>query len=196
MTASYTHLVVSRDDAIKCLLKGGVGILPTDTVYGLVARALDPAAVTRLYALKQRERKPGTLIAADISQLRQLGVLEVPLQHILRYWPGPLSAVLPIDQQFSYLHQGLGDIAMRIVADEDVKAILLHTGPLLTSSANSPGAPGSVNLEEAWNYFQTNVDFYVDGGDRASQPPSTIVKPTTDGTLQLIRQGSVVVDKK
>ncbi len=51
-----------------------MGVLPTDTVYGLVARRLDQAAATRLYRLKKREQKPGTVIAASIDQLVELGI--------------------------------------------------------------------------------------------------------------------------
>lgn len=184
---------ITLDQATLALARGNVGIIPTDTVYGLVAPAHNREAVERLYRLKNRERKPGTLIAASIEQLQVLGVPSELLDRLTAYWPGPLSAVLPISDSFSYLHQGIGDIAMRIVADEDIRHLLVQTGPLMTSSANHPGAPGATTIGEAQDYFQNKVDFYVDGGDLSGRPPSTVVKFRSDGTLKTLRQGAVTV---
>lgn len=184
---------ISLTQAATALQNGNVGVLPTDTVYGLVAQAHNRLAVERLYRLKNRERKPGTLIAASAKQLRELGVPNELLDRLAPYWPGPLSAVLPISDRYSYLHQGLGDIAMRVVANDDIRHLLEQTGPLMTSSANHPGAPGATTMIEAWDYFQDKVDFYVDGGNLADRPPSTIVKFEANDTLKILRQGAVVL---
>lgn len=181
--------IMPISDAIKLLQNGGVGVMPTDTVYGLVAQAKNSAAVERLYKLKDRERKPGTLIAASTEQLKEIGVKSSDLNKVSKWWPGALSAVLDIDHE--YLHQGLGDVAMRVVADPAIRNILTQTGPLMTSSANRPGEPGSVDIEEAINYFSDNVDFYVDGGNLSGKSPSTIVKPAPDGSIVVLRQGAV-----
>lgn len=185
--------VKTYPEAVEALLSSAVGVLPTDTVYGLVTRAHDSTAVARLYKLKQRERKPGTLIAASVKQLQELGVPEEKLLRIAPYWPGALSAVLPVGKEFSYLHQDIGDIAMRVVADTTIRALLEKTGPLLTSSANQPGEPSSVNLDEAWKYFGDSIDFYVDGGDLSGRPASTIVKMNDENKLMIIRQGAVTL---
>src|SRR6185503_2405406 len=66
--------IVSLEQAGELLCGGAVGVLPTDTVYGLVTLATDEVAVARFYALKSREQKPGTLIAANTEQLLALGV--------------------------------------------------------------------------------------------------------------------------
>lgn len=186
-----TPPLISLNQTIRSLRDGHVGVLPTDTVYGLAASAHNRAAVERLYRLKNREQKPGTLIAASIGQLQELGVPDELLDRLKPYWPGPLSAVLPISDSFSYLHQGVGDIAMRIVADEAICHLLEQTGPLMTSSANHPGAPGATTVNEAWDYFHDLVDFYVDGGDLSNRPPSSIVKFRPDGSMKLLRQGAV-----
>lgn len=182
---------ITLNHAASSLVNGRVGVIPTDTVYGLVASAHNQEAVERLYRLKNRERKPGTLIAASIDQLHDLGVSDELLGRLAPYWPGPLSAVLPIGDTFSYLHQGLGDIAMRVVANDDIRQLLEQTGPLMTSSANHPGAPGATTIEEAWDYFHNLVDFYVNGGDLSDRPPSTVVKFRPDNTLEVLRQGAV-----
>ena len=181
--------VLSLNEAIHLLNNGRVGVIPTDTVYGLVARAGDSTAVERLYKLKDREHKPGTLIAASTEQLHNLGVKQSDLDKVSRWWPGALSAVLDIDRQ--YLHQGLGDVAMRVVADPVIRNILEQTGPLMTSSANKPGQPGSTDIKEAIDYFGNLVDFYVDGGSLIGKSPSTIIKPAADGSMVILRQGAV-----
>jgi L-threonylcarbamoyladenylate synthase len=176
---------------IAALNKGAIGVMPTDTVYGVVARAEDKNAVSRLYALKRREQKPGTIIAASVSQLSQLGVPQDQLAQVEKWWPGPLSAVLVMEGN-DYLHQEVGDIAMRVIADPQLQKLLEKTGPLLTSSANQPGEPGATTIREAWDYFGDDVDFYVDGGTITSRVPSTIVKPTATG-LVVLRQGAVKI---
>lgn len=181
--------IVTPEEAAALLIAGKIGVMPTDTVYGLVARAADETAVKRMYALKRREQKPGTLIAADTDQLRSLGVPDAEIAKVAQYWPNPLSAVLPV-QGFDYLHQGIGSLAMRVVADQATRHLLERTGALMTSSANQPGEPPATTVAEAAGYFGDGVDFYVDGGTIADALPSTIIRPTTDG-IDILRQGSV-----
>lgn len=179
------------DNAARILLDGGVGIMPTDTVYGLVARAEDQRAVARLYALKHREHKPGTIIAADTEQLAKLGISKQRLKTIEHLWPNPLSVILVLGQEFAYLDLGVGDIATRVVADTRLQSFLRQTGPLLTTSANHPGKPGAVNILEAQNYFNDQVEFYVDSGDLSGRAPSTIIRLTDSGEIKIIRDGAV-----
>lgn len=187
------NVTVTPTTAITLLNKGGVGVMPTDTVYGLVARAHDPKAVARLYALKQRERKPGSIIAANSDQLLALGVPHASIDKVKQWWPNPLSVVLAVGPQFAYLHQGLGDVAVRVVAPKWLQIVLETTGPLLTSSANTPGHPSSITIQEAKEYFHDQVDFYVDGGDLTpDRLSSTIIKLTDEG-IQILRQGKVKI---
>lgn len=183
-------LTRTTDQAIQLLVSGGVGVVPTDTIYGLAASITDQQAVERLYQLKHRERKPGTLIAADIEQLRNLGVAPELLAIASKWWPNPLSIVLTISSDFSYLHQGVGDIAIRIPADPNIRAMLEQTGPLITSSANQPGEPSSMTLDQAWQYFGDSVDFYVDGGDVSGSLASTIIRLSPSGDIEILRQGA------
>ena len=180
----------TSDRAIQILLQGGVGVLPTDTVYGLVARAADPEAVAKLYELKHREHKPGTVIAASVEQLVELGIDDSILQSVRLFWPGPLSAVLPVGSGLAYLHQGLDSLAVRIPDYPQLTELLRATGPLVTSSANQPGSPVAENLNEAEQYFGETVDFYVDGGDQSGRLPSTIVR-IKQAELELLRDGAM-----
>lgn len=173
-----------------------VGVIPTDTVYGLAARAGDTGAVTRLYRLKQRENKPGTLIAANIDQLVDLGIKRRYLQPVEAYWPGPISVVIPTsDPALEYLHQGKGSLAVRIPDDKELCGLLTHTGPLLTSSANQPGEPPANTIAEAKTYFGDTVNFYGDGGDLSARQPSTIIR-IVDDAIEVLRQGAIEIKEE
>jgi tRNA threonylcarbamoyl adenosine modification protein (Sua5/YciO/YrdC/YwlC family) len=182
----------SLQSAAALIVSGLIGVLPTDTVYGVVAQASDPAAVAKLYALKHRESKPGTLIAANVAQLLALGVDAAELKQVEEWWPGPVSAVLAMRGN-AYLHQNVGDIAMRVAANPAVVQLLELTGPLLTSSANLPSQPPATTIAEAYAYFGDAVDFYVDGGTIANTLPSTIIRPAASG-IEVLRQGSTIIN--
>jgi L-threonylcarbamoyladenylate synthase len=179
----------------KLLQAGAVGVIPTDTVYGLVARAADPSAVARLYELKHRERKPGTLIAGSIEQFEELGLKHRYLKAVEQYWPGPLSVIIPCSEpSLAYLHQGVMSLAVRIPAQSEIAELLQKTGPLITSSANHPGEPTANAVDEARKYFGDTVDFYVDGGDLSDHKPSTIIR-IIDDAIEVIREGAVKIDE-
>jgi tRNA threonylcarbamoyl adenosine modification protein (Sua5/YciO/YrdC/YwlC family) len=158
-----------------------------------VAQAQNPEAVARLYALKSREHKPGTVIAANIDQLTRLGIDRDALQAVRHYWPNPLSIVIDASDDTGYLHQDVGSLAVRMPKDEMLIAILKQTGPLLTSSVNHPSEQPANTLDEAGRYFGDEVDFYVDGGDCSGRPPSTVAR-YADGKLTVLREGAVIID--
>ncbi|HSX00463.1 MAG TPA: L-threonylcarbamoyladenylate synthase [Patescibacteria group bacterium] len=172
---------------------GAVGVLPTDTLYGLSASAGNPEAIKRLYALKNRERKPGTLIAASVEQLIDLGLDELSLRQAAHLWPNSLSIIIPAPEALFYLHQGLNSLPVRIPKDPELLELLAKTGALATSSANHPGSLPANNLAEAQLYFSDRVDFYVDGGDRIDRPPSTVAR-IADGVLEVLRPGAVTIN--
>lgn len=180
-------------DAAKQLqVPGAVGVIPTDTVYGVVARAADEAAVARLYQVKHRDHKPGTIIAANIDQLVELGIKRRYLKAVEQYWPGSVSVEIP--HQVTYLHQGTGRQAFRIPDNADLQALLLQVGPLQTTSANEPGEAPANTIEEAKRTFGDKMDFYVDGGDLSANLPSTIIR-IVDDAVEVVRQGAVHIDQ-
>jgi L-threonylcarbamoyladenylate synthase len=180
--------------AIDILQAGGVGVLPTDTVYGLVARAANPKAVARLYALKHREHKPGTIIAANVEQLVELGIHKRYLTAVQHLWPNPLSIVIPVGEDLTYLHQGLRSLPFRIPADPAFRKLLEASGPLISSSANQPGKPPANTVAEAEAYFGDAADFYVDGGDLSGREPSTVIR-VVDDAIEVLRPGALKIDE-
>ena len=176
-------------EAEDYLNAGKVGILPTDTLYGLVAKASDEGAVKRLYSLKNREQKPGTLIAGSIEQLVELGLKRRYLTAVEVYWPGAVSVVIPTGPILSYLHQGKYSLAVRIPDNSELKNLLQKTGVLVTSSANKPGEPPAKNIIEAKTYFGNTVDFYINGGELIGEP-STVIR-VVDDAVEVLREGKV-----
>jgi L-threonylcarbamoyladenylate synthase len=173
---------------------GAVGVIPTDTVYGIVARAADREAVTRLYRVKSRENKPGTIIAASVDQLAELGIKKRYLTAVEQWWPGAISVVVPCGDGLEYLHQGRRSLAVRIQDRENLREKLSQTGPLLTSSANHPGQPVASTIAEAKKYFGDTVDFYEDGGDMSNHEPSTVIR-IIDDAIEILRPGAVHIDE-
>lgn len=172
---------------------GAVVVLPTDTIYGLVAQAADKEAVQRLYALKSREGKPGTVIAADIDQLIELGIPRRYLVPLAGYWPNPISVVVPTAPGLEYLDLGKFSLAVRVPANMAVRELLVKTGPLLTSSANHPGEAPAEIIADAQKYFGSQVDMYVDGG-LIHKPASTVMR-VVDDAVEVLRVGAVKISE-
>lgn len=180
---------------IKALKEGAVGVLPSDTLYGVMCRADMPESVERLYQVKTRELKPGTLIAASVDQLVDLGIPRRYLKPVEHFWPNPISVVVPTTPELRYLDHGLMSLPVRIPADEPLRKLLEQTGPLQTTSANLPDEPPARNIAEAIEYFGEQVDFYVDAGQFGDRPPSTIIR-VVDDAVEVLRKGAVTIDER
>ena len=191
---SSTLNKLSDEHLVELLNSGKVGVMPTDTLYGVVCRADEEAAVHKLYGLKKRENKPGTIIAASVNQLERLGFKHRYLKAVEHLWPNPLSIVLPCGEELTYLHRGLRTVAVRVTADKELNKVLKQTGPLLTSSANHPGEPPANTIEEAQKYFGEEIDFYVDGGDLRGRQPSTVIR-IIDDAIEVLRPGAIKIDE-
>ena len=184
---------IYKDAADRLAQRGAIGVIPTDTVYGVVCRAADAAAVKRLYALKQRAAKPGTVMAATIEQLEELGIKRRYLTAVQEFWPGAVSVVIPCGPELESLHQGKLSLAVRLPDLATLQALLTQTGALLTTSANQSGEPVAETMEQAQRYFGESVDFYVDGGDVADRQPSTVIR-VVDDAVEVLRPGAVDIN--
>ena len=178
------------------LADGQVGVIPTDTIYGLAVSAKNPEAIKKLSELKGGDANysPGTVVAASTQQLIDLGVDESTVRQVEHLWPNPLSIELPIGEGLGHLYQDGPHRAFRVVANEELAALLQKTGPLLTTSANPHGEPPANNLDEAVKYFEGRVDFCVQGGDLSGRPPSTVAG-FKNGRLEVFRQGAVKISE-
>lgn len=174
---------------------GRIGVIPTDTIYGLVCSALNPEAVERVYRVRNRkENKPCIVLISDVADLKRFNIkiTEKLARTLDTIWPGEVSVVLDCpDKRFTYLHRGTKTLAFRVPADQTLLDILKKTGPLVAPSANRGGEPHAQTVNEARTYFGDEVDFYLDGGKLIGRP-STLVK-YEDGKLIVLREGAVRV---
>lgn len=177
------------------LAQGGVAAVPTDTLYGLAANALDAAAVARVYALKGRSfDKPLPVVVRDVEQARQLAARVPPVfdDLVSAFWPGPLTLVLPAAPHLPpALTAGSGGIAMR-QPDLRLLACLLEavTFPLTATSANRSGAPACQTAAEVKAQFGEDCPLLVDAGPSPSALPSTILD-LREPRPRLLRAGAI-----
>ncbi len=181
----------------EMLARGSVGVILTDTIYGIVAAASNEAAVRCVYTLKGRTpTKPCIILLSTIEELTSFGIVLTEAQEkiLSRYWPGPVSIIMPcgIDVP-DYLHRGTHTLAFRIPNNEALRSFLRESGPLIAPSANPEGLPPATTIEEAKQYFGNECDFYVDGGKLVGEP-STLISLDDQGTITVLREGSVSVN--
>ena len=171
---------------------GGVGILPTDTLYGLTGSVMYPEAVYRIYELKERDySKPLIVLIRSIDDLKEFNIkLSVPdNDKLVELWPGPVSVILPcLGSQFEYIHRGTEAIAFRRPNNKDLIDFISETGPIVAPSANPEGFPPARDIIEAKGYFKDKVDFYIDGG-HLDGLPSTLVR-LENGKIEVVRRGT------
>jgi L-threonylcarbamoyladenylate synthase len=184
------------DEVIEIIKKGGIGVLATDTIYGLVASALQKESVERVYAVRQRElEKPMIILISSLDDLDIFGV-EINNQEKMKIsslWPGKVSVILPChNNKLEYLHRGTKSLAFRWPKKSDLEDLIRKAGPLVAPSANISGHSPANNIKEAQKYFGNGVDYYVDEGAIASEV-STIVK-FVEEKLALKRLGAVKIE--
>ncbi|MDB4992414.1 MAG: hypothetical protein JWL75_659 [Parcubacteria group bacterium] len=174
----------------KMLGEGEIGILPTDTIYGLVASAHLPEAVERVYLAKGRApEKPCIILISSVEDLHSFGISNelISSKALGEYWPGPVSIIFPCtDEALRYLHRGTNTLAFRLPKDEWLVFFLEVSGPVIAPSANPQGLPPAVNVEEARNYFGNQVNFYIDKGERKGNP-SKVISMGKDGSVEVLR---------
>ncbi len=142
------------EKARKVLAAGGVVAVPTDTVWGLVARIDRPEAIRRLYALKGRPgEKPFQLLIADLAAARRL---VAPAYHpglgklAMRFWPGPLTVVVPAARELGPALTPAGKVGLRLPESAPLRALIKEGGGVLIgTSANKSGAPPVQSEAEA-----------------------------------------------
>ncbi len=175
--------------AAELIMQGQLVIIPTETVYGVAARADMPAAMEKLYAAKGRAgSKRIAFLVADIDAARTSGVYvgDKAMRIATRYWPGPLTMVLQ--------HANGDWDGFRVPANPVATAWLcaLDSGVLAAvTSANQSGFAPTLTAQDAWLALEPNVALALDGGPSAGGRPSTVVKVYPDDSIELLREGPI-----
>ncbi|WP_456392359.1 L-threonylcarbamoyladenylate synthase [Persephonella sp.] len=194
-----TEFFGSIKDTADLLKKGGVVVAPTDTLYGILADALNPGAVERVYRIKGRTpSKPVIVLIPSTDFLDKFGVKPSRKESTLLNRKGITVVIeLPrsVSDRFRYLHRGTGSIAFRIPENTELIQLMEATDiPLVAPSANPEGMPPAVDVDSAFEYFGNAIDGYVRGKTVVEAVPSTIVKIKGDRP-EIIREGSISAEE-
>lgn len=178
---------INSPKIVELLRNGAVGVLRTDTLYGVVCSATNEQSVQRVYSLKGRdETKPPIVLVAATKQLfdTPAAIERAVLDTV---WPGPVSVVLASTNAPSWIRRGNNSVAYRIPANDALQQLLAAAGPLIAPSANPQGHSPAMTIDAAIEYFSDSIDFYVDGGHVTDALPSQLIRITNSGEIERLR---------
>lgn len=187
--------------AAEVLRAGGLVAVPTETVYGLAARADSAAAVAAIYRAKGRpDFNPLIVHVADVAQGETLAVFDSRARALARaFWPGALTLVLPLSPDARIapaVTSGLPTVALRCPAHPAMRALLMQSGLALAApSANRSGAVSPTRAEHVTASLGAAVTLVLDGGACSAGIESTIVVLRADGGWQVLRPGPVSAEQ-
>jgi L-threonylcarbamoyladenylate synthase len=194
-----TDLLAPTSDGIArasaLLSSGAIVAFPTDTVYGVGVAAARPERVTALFALKVRPvEKQIPMLVADLSQATGAGWEADERAHGLarRFWPGPLTIVLPFSPELPPPREGATQ-AFRAPDHPVALALIERAGPLLTTSANRSGEPETLSADDVLIAFATQadgLDAVVDGGRVPGGVASTVLDLSVT-PARILREGPI-----
>ncbi len=170
---------------------GAVVLLPTETVYGLVANFGDEVATGRIYQLKRRvhDKKLGCFIW-DWKKLSEYGVVlaGLPEQLSEQYTPGAITIIAPCENG--------GTLGFRVPDHPLLQCVLKKLDrPLVQTSANASGFPDAASCAEALSQLDGEVDCAIDGGRIAENACGSTVVDATGEKIKILRQGAVYLNK-
>lgn len=177
-------------ELVNKIRTGNIGVLLTDTIYGVVADANNETAVERIYEVRgRRNDKPCIVLISDIDQIWDQDVA-APFASILKkYWPGRVSVVLPVGSKTPpFVHRNFNQtVVFRLPDDDQLRQLIAETGPLIAPSANPEGMVPAMDINQAQEYFGDTIDFYVDSGRCNTTTPSSIIAISLNGEVTKLR---------
>ena len=196
-------LILSSDNedirtAANIIKAGGIVAMPTETVYGLAADALNGKAVRKIFQAKGRPMdNPLIVHISDISQIHLL-VREFPRKaEILadRFWPGPLRMILPKSDKIpDEVSAGLDTVAVRFPSHPSALRLISLSSPLAAPSANLSGSPSPTTVRHVCDDMTGRIDAIIDGGDCDVGVESTVITLAQEPP-RLLRPGGITVEQ-
>ena len=186
------------EKAAQIIKNGGLVAMPTETVYGLAADALNGNAVANIFKAKGRPMdNPLIVHISDISQITGL-VREFPenaRRLAEKFWPGPLTIILPKSDNIpDEVSAGLDTVAVRFPSHPVAKALIGASCPLAAPSANLSGSPSPTTLRHVIDDMNGRIDAIIDGGDCAVGVESTVIT-LAEGKPRILRPGGITAEQ-
>lgn len=196
-------IVISSDshdainNALDVLNSGGLVAFPTDTVYGVGALAFDGKAVESIYRAKDRPiEKAIPVLIADAADMEKVGmnVPEVAYKLAARFWPGPLTCLIPKKPTLPESVSANPTVGVRVPDHDVARALLRAAGPMAVTSANISGGHSPSTAQEVLAQLNGRIPLIIDGGRTPGGIPSTVVDCTTD-KLMILREGPISLEE-
>jgi L-threonylcarbamoyladenylate synthase len=181
--------------AARIIMQGGIAVYPTETVYGIGVRFDDQQALQRLFKLKNRnQNKPVLLLLSRADDLVRISSQIPPEAQILteRFWPGPLTLVVPAAENLSELVTAGGStIGCRVSSSASAAGLVLACGtPITSTSANLSGGPNPTSISEISADILEQADIVIDAGPSPGSVPSTVYD-ISQKPFRLVRAGVI-----
>jgi len=197
-----TQVSTDRNAAVELLRAGEIVALPTETVYGLAADALNPIAVAKIFEAKERPRfDPLIVHIPEAAWLEKIADLpkenrQLVAQLLEKFWPGPLTIVLPRKAVIpEIVTAGLNTVAVRMSAHPVFAEIIREFGaPLAAPSANRFGRISPTTAQHVFEELNARVPLIIDAGHTDHGIESTIIA-VRDSTISILRRGPITSEQ-
>ncbi|MCB0118345.1 MAG: threonylcarbamoyl-AMP synthase [Anaerolineales bacterium] len=182
--------------ALDILKQGGIVAFPTDTVYGIGTLAFDNAAIESIYTAKDRPlEKAIPILIGDMSDLDKVAdnIPEMALRFAARFWPGPLTCIVPKKRTLPSAVSATETVAVRIPDHPDALTLLRAAGPMAVTSANISGQASPSTAQEVYDQLNGRIPLILDGGETPGGTASTIVDCTGEKPV-ILREGPLTME--
>ena len=192
-------IVRTADEASRVFASGGVVLYPTDTVYGIGARATDAGLVDRVRAVKGKDiHSPLIMLASDLTMVERYAHVPSLMRDMRAALPtAPLTFILDALDALPWVTASDGSVSFRIPGDLWCRSVIQQLGvPITSTSANVHGCVQEVTVDGMLRQFgvaSTQIDLAVDGGPLRTPMPSTIIDVRGDRAV-IVRDGSMPRD--
>ena len=184
---------IAINHAVDILQRGGLVAFPTDTIYGLAALPFQRETVERLFIAKGRNsnRAIAILVGAieDVGKVAR-GLDSRTLRLALRFWPGPLTLIVPGMVRLPDVLSPNNTVGLRMPDHPVALSLLRAIGPLAVTSANLSGQENPLSAQDVLSQLNGRIDLILDGGVSPGCVPSTVVD-CTQAELVVLREGPI-----
>ena len=195
MTKAGSIISSSISRAVRALSEGGVVALPTDTLYGLSANALDETAASKVFSVKGRQEfSPLPVFVSDTSGLHVYGrdIPDLAERLAEEFWPGKLTIVVRKSMLIpAVVSGGFDTVGLRCPDHPVPRDVVRELGaPITATSANVSGKPPLTSARNVAHELGTRLDMVFDGGQLAPSMPSTVIDATVNPP-RILREGAL-----